>query len=235
MEKSASFFIQQLFYSTITVKVQTARESGTEKAKFRKIHLNRGSTIKWLNSQLPDHQKVTKKTSDQEIVNIINNLGTILKEARDEKETKASQKETKTYDAKLTDTPLKGIFHRIKALFWQTFTKYTNSSWNRLRFRFGLQIKEKTIDQASKLLAVDAYKTARNRVPAYKELVNDTEPNKLKNFNEVPITTKDNYIKPALKAKRRAIPLFRWQNPYECETRYLYWNKRSLDPLVSGT
>lgn len=193
--------ISKLFHSTITLKVQTATDGGTDKAKYRKIHLNKGSTIKWLNSQLSDGDKVDKNTSRKEIANIINNLGTTLKEARAEQEAKAVQADEKTYKANLTNTPLKGIIQSIKASFWHTFTKYTNSSWNRLRFRFGLQIKEKTIDQASKILAVDTYKTARDRVPAYRDLVNDTGPNKLTSFDEVPITSKDNYIKPALKAK----------------------------------
>lgn len=189
---------ESLFHSTIKVNVT----DNITLAK-RTVYLNKKSAVKWLNSQLPNGQKVTNRTKSNEILNKINNLSTVLKQTKKEAEESAQDTYNKTgeptYSTSFNKRSLHSIVDRIKAFFWKSFTKFTNSSWNRLRLRFALRIKEKTVAEASQILAVSAHQQAK-RVPAYNQLL-QKQGGRFSTFDQVPVTSKDNYIKPALKSE----------------------------------
>ncbi len=188
-------FLGSFFHSVIKVEV---KEVDTEKTRV--VYLNKKSTVKWLNSQLPDDKQVTNRTSCEKIVKKINKLSSILQQEEEVKEAKAKTADHRTYTPALTHRSLYGIMDRIKAAFWRAFAHFTNHSWRRLRFRFALQLREKTIDTASQILATATYRQTAKTVPAYKKFIAEAEAEGKKvRFAELPPTSKDNYIKPALK------------------------------------
>lgn len=91
--------------------------------------------------------------------------------------------------------PIHSVVDSIDAVFWNTFYQYTISAWYRLKFRFWINYSEETTQKAAQKLAVAAFKQALD-VPAYRDFVAGK---KIVNFDDIPITTKDNYIKPNLK------------------------------------
>lgn len=186
------------FHSTLLVQAKDAKT-----LQKRNIYLNKKSTVRWLNSQLPEDQKVNNKTSNQAIVSKINDLSQILKQKQEEQEKANQSNDNKTYPATLTSRSLVSSTHRFRAFFWRKFANFTYRSWTRLRFRFALQLREKTIDRASKILAVQTYRKTVKSVPAYRDFIAETEKTGKKvRYNEIAPTSKDNYIKPALKAEK---------------------------------
>lgn len=176
---------ESLFRSTVAVEVEDAKT-----LKSKTVYLNKMSAVKWLNSQLPSNQQLHKKVENEILVSKINGLSKILREI--------PEKQEKTYKPALTSRRLHSVMDRIKAVFWRIFVFITNSSWNFLRLRFGLQLREKKIDKASKILAVATHRKAVKSVPAYKAFVDG----KKLRFDELTPTSKDNYIKPALKKEQ---------------------------------
>lgn len=188
-------YLESFFHSTVPVRAQDSKT-----LQDHTFYLNKKNTVKWLNSQLPEDQRVDRQASSQTIVGKINGLSAVLKHQEIEQERVNAALDNKVYASSLTDRPLYGIVNRLKAAFWRTFTHITNSSWRLLRLRFSLQLREKTIDTASKILATDTYRSAAKSVPAYKTFINEAERDgKKARFSELPTTSKDNYIKPALK------------------------------------
>jgi len=187
---------ESLFHKTIHVEVSEAAS-----LKNKTLYLNKKSAVKWLNAQLPEDQRVTEKSKSEAIVSKINGLSKILSQ----QELTLSDKTEKIYTASLTHRGVDGILNRIKAVFWRIFASITNKAWTLVRFRFSLQLREKTIDTASKILATDTYRQTVKSVPAYKQLIAESEKSgKIVRFHELPITSKDNYIKPALKHQEEA-------------------------------
>lgn len=188
-------YFSSAFHSTIEVEVEDAKT-----LENRVVHLNKKSTVKWLNSQLPENKKVDNDTSSETIVDRINELSEILLEKEEEDEKENLLADSKTYTPAITNRALTLLTDRIKAIFWQTFAHIANTSWRLLRFRFALQLREKTIDMASQILAVATYRKAASQVPAYKNFVEKAqEDGEITDFSHVPVTSKDTYIKPALK------------------------------------
>jgi phenylacetate-coenzyme A ligase PaaK-like adenylate-forming protein len=193
---SCHSYLGSFFHSTITAEVEEAKT-----LEKKVVYLNKKSTVKWLNSQLPQDQQVNDNMPAKEIVDKINGLSAVLKQAESVKEDEAKKADKPTYTASLNTQNLHSFIDRIKAVFWRAFASLTNSTWRLLRLRFALQLREKTIDQASKILATDTYRTTVDTVPAYKKFVQPVEESKQEyhRFDELPVTSKDNYIKPALK------------------------------------
>lgn len=189
-------FFGSLFHSTIKVQVQDAKT-----LKNRVVYLNKKSTVKWLNSQLEKDEKLNVQSSNKEIVEKINVLSSILKKQQEKQEEVNKLAEERTYTSNTTHRSLSSIIDKIRAIFWLQFATITNKTWRLLRFRFSLQIREKTIDIASKILSTSIYRTAVKRVPAYKKFIAEKGKGKMTNFSEIPATSKDNFIKPALKHK----------------------------------
>ncbi|WP_068470433.1 hypothetical protein [Candidatus Protochlamydia phocaeensis] len=187
--------IGSLFHRTIDVTVTDANTR-----KDRKIHLNRESTIKWLNSQLDSQEKVSGRASSEEIVAKINRLSTILKDSETKKAEQIEENLKQgidfkaSYPAKLNHRPLYGFFDRISSFLWGKFYDWTISSWNAFRLRFGLGIAEKTWNEVSEKRAAAAFRQAL-QVPAYKQFL-DSKGGVPRTFADLPITSKDNYIKP---------------------------------------
>lgn len=193
-------FFGSLFHSTITVEVTDAATT-----ENKVVYLNKKSTVKWLNAQLPEDQKVNNDTQDANIVEKINGLSQVLLEKQQEQEQKFITEGKKTYTTSFTHNLLDDFFDKIKAIFWRLFAAISNFSWTALRMRFMLQLKEETVDAASKILAADIYRSTVASVPAYKEFVEAAKTKaaetgtEILKFSDLPPTSKDNYIKPALK------------------------------------
>ena len=68
-----------VFIKGKTIKVEVQMLNAEKKI----VYLNKKSAIKWLNSQLPEYQKLSKKASDQEIIDTINHLGDMLGDLKD--------------------------------------------------------------------------------------------------------------------------------------------------------
>jgi len=181
-------WLGSFFNNTIEAEV-------SDNAETKVVYLNKNSTVKWLNSQLPANLNVTSDTPSNEIVERINALSDILQQVEERKKEQALFEEKPTYTASLTTQQLDGFWDRIKTVFWRVFNAITTWSWNLLKFRFYLQLSEKTVDCASQLLAASTYRNTVDSVPAYKEFIG---PGQKDFFNELPPTSKENYIKPAI-------------------------------------
>lgn len=178
-----------LLHRTITVEVE---EDKTLRRNV--VRLNKKSAVKWLNAQLPKEQQISAALSDEQIVAKINGLSSVL--VQEQKKQEQQQGVEKKYPPCMTTCSLSSRCGHLQAACWRVFAHITNSSWRLLRCRFALQLREKTIDRASKILAVDTFKKAAKKVPAYERFLANSLPTR---FDEVPATSKDNYIKPALK------------------------------------
>ena len=191
-------FFGKLFHSTITVEVQDASS-----LRNRVVHLNKKSTVKWLNSQLPQDQQVQISQTGAQIVAKINGLSAVMQTTKAVQEKKDVGIEKKTYKASLSHRSLNAFGDKIRGVVWNSFTHLTNSCWKLLRLRFALQLREETIDTRSKILAVKTFHSAQAKVPAYRGFVEESgKQAHLSQFQDIPITNKDNYIKPALKAQQ---------------------------------
>lgn len=135
-------------------------------------HLNKNSTIKWLNPQLPDGEKVNENTPNADVVAKINGLSGIIERQEQEKARRKEQdlKERKdikaSYPAKMNTHRINSIVDTVRNWFWCVFYNFTIQTWNRFRLRFALGFSEQTLSEASQIRAVAAYKQAL-RVPAY--------------------------------------------------------------------
>jgi phenylacetate-CoA ligase len=188
-------YFETFFHKIIQVQIRDAKT-----LQNRTVYLNKKSTVEWLNAQLPDDQKVTDQTVAEMIVSKINDLSAFLQQKESERDDTNQALEQRIYLPSISNHPLNHFLDRIRSPIWRTFEHVTNRSWMLLRFRFTLQLREKTIDTASKILAADIYRIAVESVPAYTTFIkNSAKQKKYVYFSELPITSKDNYIKPALK------------------------------------
>lgn len=181
-------YLDSFFYQTISVQT-TDQETQTAK----NYYLNRSSTIKWLNAQLPSTKSIQVNATDTAIVKKINNLARIL---NDHKElAKKTETGEPLYTPSFCNRPLNLLLDGDRAREWRLYVNISNSSWTAIQLRFFTQKSEEVLEQGSQILAVAAYHQAL-QVPAYLEKMK-AYPN-IVNFNELPITSKDNYIKPNL-------------------------------------
>jgi phenylacetate-CoA ligase len=93
---------------------------------------------------------------------------------------------------------INSLTDEIDALFWKRFYRRTICSWTLLRVRFWMNLSEERIQKAAQKLAVEAFKQALD-VPAYADFVKGK---KIERFSDIPIATKDNYIKPHMDGEK---------------------------------
>lgn len=155
-----------LFRKTVTFETVDAK----------KFYLNRSSTIKWINAQVQISDKVTKRSSNTEIVGKIHNMQNLKVPS------KASENHLK----------INSLNVRIRALFWKIILKLTSSCWPLFALRLKLLSKnERRLKLGSESLACESFREAQKGTPAYQDFAKG----KIKHFHSIPITTKENYIK----------------------------------------
>ncbi len=184
--KAYSNRLSLLFRKTIAFD---ATDANTGESK--KLYLNRSSAIKWINAQVDEGNRVNSKDSDSDIISKINNIGNLV---LNQAPSNASENHLKIND----------LIVKIRCIFWKIMIKLTYSCWPlfALRLKF-LSRMEKGLQQASKSLACGTYKNAKKYVDAYKHFVTlPSNEGEITNFNSIPISSKDNYIKKYTKLRK---------------------------------
>lgn len=169
--------LTRLFHQTIKIK-----ENDNSKKSF---FLNKKSAVKWIQST----------SKDTEITNYSTNKAIIEKIQKVLKSSPYKKKQTSVNDHSLSK------INTLRGFFWQKFFNFTKESWIRFKARFFLfKPSEKTLKKSSEMAAISQYFTAKEKVSAYRQFldINIAKPSR---FYEIPITSKDNYIKPSIASK----------------------------------
>ncbi|MDF2549457.1 MAG: Uncharacterized protein K0S07_524 [Chlamydiales bacterium] len=173
--------LSRLFHQTIAAKSSLDTDNKT-------FYLNKKSAVKWLNSQVKDEYAVNNQTDRATLIERINQISEILDPE------KIKQKPV------LNQGRMSSSLGRMRAFIWQSFFHVTKSSWLLFKARFFLiNPSEKTLKKASESMAISNYRQAKKTVPAYAQHVSDAS---IQRFSDVPITSKDNYITPAIRSQR---------------------------------
>jgi len=161
----------QIFHRCITIP---AIESKTQKTSI--LHLNRSSAIEWFNAQVKDSDKLHDRDSDDIILS---------KFCKIEKYVIPSHPKST-----LNHRAIHSLTDRIRAVFCKTVSLVVSSS--PLFYALSLKcISERGFVRCSESLACSSFTRAIKDVKAYKDFVKPVP----KTFNEIPVTSKDNYIK----------------------------------------
>jgi phenylacetate-coenzyme A ligase PaaK-like adenylate-forming protein len=178
--------LTRCFHKTIKIQPQGDQEKA--------FYLNKKSTVKWINALCNDNV-IQMNSSSRDIVNKIEAL------LRNPPAKKAQQ-------PSINERSLSSI-NKLKGRFWQGFFNFSKKSWVRFKARFFLfQRSEMSIKKASEKAAIAQYFDAKKNVPAYQQLIaqNGQKP---ANFAAVPMTSKDNYIKPAIASQSHGLSLYK--------------------------
>lgn len=153
-------------------------------------HVNKKSAVKWLSSISPNDSIARDSET------IADKINEVL-EHRD----RISQPQI------TNQRSLRSKTNRLKGRLWMGFFNTTKESWLRFKIRFFvISPSEKTLKKASEQAAVAQYHTAKKEVPAYNAFIGKQKP---KMFSEIPITSKDNYIKPAISENGPGLTLYK--------------------------
>ena len=166
--------LTRYFYQTIEVKGKNDEKS---------FYLNRKSAVKWIQSISQDAE-ITNNSKNDAIIQKIQNI------------LKAPPSEKKCIQPSINAHTLSKI-NSLSGYLWQGFFNFTKESWLLFKARFFLfKPSEKTLKKSSEMAAISQYFAAKEKVPAYKQFLNKSA--EVKKFSEIPITSKDNYIKPSI-------------------------------------
>lgn len=169
--------LARLFHQTIKVKENEDSE--------KSFYLNKKSAVKWIQSTSNDAE-ITNNSSNEAIIEKIQQV------------LKSSPLRSKPIS--VNDLSLSKI-NTLRGYFWQKFFNFTKESWVRFKARFFLfKPSEKTLKKSSEMAAISQYFVAKEKVPAYRQFL-DKNIQKPGRFSEIPITSKDNYIKPSIGSK----------------------------------
>ena len=169
--------LTRLFHQTIKIKEKDGNEQS--------FYLNKKSAVKWIQSISKDTE-ITNHSSNEAIVERIQK---VLESAP-----------LKSKQISINEHSLSKI-NALRGHFWQKFFNFTKESWLRFKARFFLlKPSEKTLKKASEMAAISQYFATKEKVPAYRQFLcrSIQKPSK---FSEIPITSKDNYIKPSIASK----------------------------------
>ncbi len=179
--------LSRLFHNTIKVK-----QEGSSKS----FYLNKKSCIKWIQS-VSEEPTITKRSKNLEVIEKIQE---IIQDA--------SHVEKKPKHNYVNERSLSTI-NKLKGHFWQGFFNYTKASWLRFKARFFLiKPSEITLKNASEKAAVSQFFDAKRNVPDYQQFIGNVE-HKPRKFSQIPITSKDNYIKPSMASNNHGLGLYK--------------------------
>jgi phenylacetate-coenzyme A ligase PaaK-like adenylate-forming protein len=170
---------------------QTIKIANTNSKKI--FYINKKSSVKWLQS-VTGKKKITNSSTDEKIVKTINKyLKTTPKQIR---------------KTTITERSLSKI-NLVKGLLWQKFFNFSKESWFRFKARFFLfKPSEITLKRSSQLAAIAEFFRTKKTTPAYQELL-DKKTSQPKKFSEIPITSKDTYIKPHINSETNGLALYK--------------------------
>jgi len=174
-------------HKTITVRAKSAEDPERE----RTFYLNKKSLINWINACSEEAHKVTKETPDAELVERINGVSRGL------------MPRNRTFIGE-NESELASKARRFKSARWGAWSKVSRSArlLHMMRFAKGLRATEKRLRGASEARAVGAARRAYKQVKAYRKLVGANLP---VHFNELPVTSRESYLKPRLAGSRKDI------------------------------
>jgi len=179
--------LSRLFHRTIKIKEKDNNE--------KSFYLNKKSAVKWIKSLSKDIE-ITNRSNNQAIAEKIQE---ILQSPPSEKEGKQTS---------INPRSLSKI-NNLRGRFWQGFFNFSKKSWLRFKARFFLfKPSEKTLKKSSEVAAISQFFEAKKKVPAYKQYL-DNMTQRPRRFSEVPITSKDNYIKPSIASDNHGLGLYK--------------------------
>jgi phenylacetate-coenzyme A ligase PaaK-like adenylate-forming protein len=171
-------------FQSHAIKVKAIVIDEQQREKNKTIYLNRKSLKKYLKATY--HDIDTEHANDQQLIAKLNEN---CPEHEDSQHLRHAGKHNQRPINRFIDDTLGKFF---SWLYLKTITSLT-----RFKARFLIINKEKDLFEHSEKMAARRFKKAK-RAPAYRQHLADSsfvEHSKTR-FNEIPITTKDNYIKP---------------------------------------
>lgn len=169
--------LTRFFHQTIKIK----ENDNSEKS----FYLNKKSAVKWIQSASKD-AGITNYSSNEAIIEKIQKI--------------LEASPLKSKQTSVNDHTLSKI-NTLIGCFWQKFFNFTKESWIRFKARFFLfKPSETTLKKSSEMAAISEYFAAKEKVPAYRQFL-DKNIQKSSRFSEIPVTSKDNYIKPSIASK----------------------------------
>jgi phenylacetate-coenzyme A ligase PaaK-like adenylate-forming protein len=182
--------LTRLFHQTIKITGKNHDE------KYEKsFYLNKKSAVKWIQS-VSGETEITNHSNNQAIVEKIQKI----------LQTPPSEKKCKQPSI---NNHLLSRINKLWGNFWQGFFNFTKESWLRFKARFFLfKPSEKTLKKSSEMAAISQYFAAKEKVPAYRQFL-DNKVQKPNRFSEIPITSKDNYIKPSIASHDHGLGLYK--------------------------
>jgi phenylacetate-coenzyme A ligase PaaK-like adenylate-forming protein len=181
--------LTRLFHQTMKIQWENNDK------KF--FYINKKSAVKWIQSISKDSE-ITNHSDNQAIVEKIQK---ILQDPSSERKCKQTS---------INHHSLSRI-NKFRGYFWQGFFNFTKESWQRFKARFFLfKFSEKTLKKSSEMAAISQYFSAKKKVPAYQQFLDDKkEKEKPSRFCDISIISKDNYIKPSLNSNDHGLGLYK--------------------------
>ncbi len=171
--------------SVVKVRVRVLLEKG--ESANRDMNINRSSLMKYISATR--QQQIDPSITDEKLVELLN-------ATLDDKTFKPALRHAGQHHQRLLDSYT--FIDNLRGRFFSWLYQKTIETLSALRKRFFFASSEKSYFNISEILAKFRFKKAVEEVPAYQKFISNDQQfthKEVKSFGDIPVTTKDNYIK----------------------------------------